>query len=843
MVVHTIMDEFKNAAGKKKKRVAFNNGLPSVKKVMGYSSSIPSLKKPRRAKEEMYIPNWDITNDYQVNVNDAQHWFCYGFARLSPLVLITMKLSLKSRLEKAESEATEVVRLRGRDSELEVAFAARMKELPCWGEVSKLESVCEDLKGEIQGEAKMIEEFMVMQDVETQRALPHHAIQLMNKVRILEVKTKNTPWWLETSRSSSREESDSSEEDDEKAKDETCLMAQAASKYDIVTGLPKLKFVKDHLCSSCELGKANQSFNGKKYVLVIVDDYSRYTWTHFLRSKDKTPKVLTDFLKLVQRGLHDQNRTVVEAAQTMLSTAKVPLFFCAEAIATSCLLKTVHSDGENLDKMKEKGDTCVFVGYSTRSRAYKITSVLTPFHNVRQRHLNKTFDELLNGTTPVMSKSFDIHVVDAPNQRQQQNTTPSTSTIVATDTPLLNIQTTLETTSQAPTVTTTKNINQEETKKNAQVDDDEFIKGRHLLVIAANGISTASFEYYYCQGKWNELVLLALKAVRLILLGLIIYTAGYVRCWTTDAFGSRIELLTKLSGKAIYKEVIFHSERDDYITTSGEALAILMNFAEIVTTSNELDLLFNFDELLNGTTPVVSKSSAVHVADAPNQRQQQNTTPSTSTTVATDTPLLNIQTTLKTTSQAPTVTTDENINQEETQKNMHKVIASVARLEAVQLFIAYAAHKSYPVYQMDVKTSFLNRHLKEEVYVNQPDRFIDPHHPDKVYRLKKALYELKQAPRAWYDELSNFLVSKGSINSTMFITKKGKDMLLVQIYVDDIIFGSTNLKLSKKIEKLMHNKFEMSLMRELKFFLGIQIHQSPRGIFINQAKYAHEILK
>ncbi|GJZ93317.1 retrovirus-related pol polyprotein from transposon TNT 1-94 [Tanacetum coccineum] len=173
--------------------------------------------------------------------------------------------------------------------------------------------------------------------------------------------------------------------------------------------------------------------------------------------------------------------------------------------------------------------------------------------------------------------------------------------------------------------------------------------------------------------------------------------------------------------------------------------------------------------------------------------------------------------------------------------------APVARLEAVRLFIAYAAHKSFTVYQMDVKTAFLYGPLKEEVYVNQPDGFVDPYHPDKVYRLKKALYGLKQAPRAWYDELSNFLVSKGfskgSIDPTLFITKHGEDILLVQIYVDDIIFGSTNPKLSKQFGKLMHIKFDMSMMGELKFFLGIQIYQSPRGIFINQAKYAQEILK
>ncbi|GJX58094.1 retrovirus-related pol polyprotein from transposon TNT 1-94 [Tanacetum coccineum] len=127
------------------------------------------------------------------------------------------------------------------------------------------------------------------------------------------------------------------------------------------------------------------------------------------------------------------------------------------------------------------------------------------------------------------------------------------------------------------------------------------------------------------------------------------------------------------------------------------------------------------------------------------------------------------------------------------------------------------------------------------------NRFVDLDHPDKVYRLRKALYGLKQAPRAWYDELSKFLISKGFtkgiIDPTLFMIKYGEDILLVQIYVDDIIFGSTNPKFSKRFEKLMHGRFEMSLMGEMKFFLGLQIHQSPHGIFINQAKYTLEILK
>ncbi|GKA38243.1 retrovirus-related pol polyprotein from transposon TNT 1-94 [Tanacetum coccineum] len=173
--------------------------------------------------------------------------------------------------------------------------------------------------------------------------------------------------------------------------------------------------------------------------------------------------------------------------------------------------------------------------------------------------------------------------------------------------------------------------------------------------------------------------------------------------------------------------------------------------------------------------------------------------------------------------------------------------APVARLEAVRIFVAYVAHKSFPIYQMDVKTAFHNGPLKEEVYVAQPDGIVDLDHPEKIYRLRKSLYGFKQAPRAWYDKLSNFLMSKGftkgTINPNLFTIRDGEDILIVKIYVDDIIFGSTNPKFSKRFEKLMHSRFEMSLMGELKFFLGLQIHQSPRGIFINLAKYALEILK
>nr|GEV61010.1 ribonuclease H-like domain-containing protein [Tanacetum cinerariifolium] len=231
---------------------------------------------------------------------------------------------------------------------------------------------------------------------------------------------------------------------------------------DIVIGLPKLKFIKDHLCSYCELEKAKQksfhtkttpsskrrlqllhmdlcspmqveSINGKKYVPVTIDDYSRYTWTHILRSKDETPEVLIDFLRLVQRGLH------------------------AQALEHASL-----SPGPQIQGNVPQADETV----TTSNELDFLFSLM--------------FNELLNETTQVMSKTSVVTIVDAPNQRQQQHITPSTSTIVAEDTSPLNIQKTTETTSQAatptPTVTAKENIIQAETnKEHAQVDENEFI--------------------------------------------------------------------------------------------------------------------------------------------------------------------------------------------------------------------------------------------------------------------------------------------------------------------------------------------------------------------------------
>ncbi|GJX89046.1 putative ribonuclease H-like domain-containing protein [Tanacetum coccineum] len=671
------------------------------------------------------------------------------------------------------------------------------------------------------------------------------------------------------------------------------------SKNNIVNGLPKLKFIKDHLCSSCELGKAKrksfhtkttpsskrrlqllhmdlcgpmrvESINGKKYVLVIVDDYSRYTWTHFLRSKDETPGVLIDFLTLVQRGLHAQvttvrtdkgmeflnktlhayfakegirhetstartpeqngvvkrrNRTLVEAARTMLSAAKVPLFFWAEAIATTCFtqnrslviprhektpyhiinarkpsVKFFHifgslcyivRDGENLDKMKEKGDACIFVGYSTQSKDYRVFNkrtriIVETIHvnfdelpqmasdhvssdpglqcstMVLEQHslspgpqsqendpqvaetettsneleflYSPMLSELLNGTSPVVSKSSAVHAADNPDKRQQHNTThTSTTTDVA-----LNIHSIHQTPTHIPTVTTPENIIQAVTNtENAQFDKDEFI----------NIFSTPVQE----QGETSS------SHVDSLNMPTFYQHHPSAQRWTKD---HPIEQVIGNPSQSIRTRRQLETDGEMCMFALTVSQTEPKNIKEAMADSAWIESmqeeLHQFDRL--DVWELVDRPLCKNVINLKwiwkNKRDEENTI------IRNKSRLI-----------AKGYAQKEGIDFEES-------FAPVARLEAVRLFIAYAAHKSFTVYQMDVKTTFLYGPLKEEVYVNQPDGFVDPYHPDKVYRLKKALYCLKQAPRAWYDELSNFL-----------------------------------------------------------------IHQSPRGIFINQAKYAQEILK
>jgi hypothetical protein len=180
-------------------------------------------------------------------------------------------------------------------------------------------------------------------------------------------------------------------------------------------------------------------------------------------------------------------------------------------------------------------------------------------------------------------------------------------------------------------------------------------------------------------------------------------------------------------------------------------------------------------------------------------------------------------------------------------QDFDETFAPVARLEAIIMFLAYSCHKNFKVYQMDVKSLFLNGDLEEEVYMEQLEGFSLTDNPNYVSKLKKALYGLKQAARAWYCRMDNFLQNKGfkkgTVDNNLYIKSEGDNLLVVLVYVDDIIFGCTNESSIPWFTNSMKTKFEMSMIGELSYFLGLQVNQSFAGIFISQEKYLKEMLK
>ncbi|GJX20514.1 retrovirus-related pol polyprotein from transposon TNT 1-94 [Tanacetum coccineum] len=557
------------------------------------------------------------------------------------------------------------------------------------------------------------------------------------------------------------------------------------ARKDLVRGLPSLKFEKDHLCSACQLGKSKkhthkpktentnlevlntlhmdlcrpmrvQTINGNKYILVIVDDYSRFTWVKFLRSKDETSEVVIKFLKQIQVGLnktvrnirtdngtefvnkdltdyYERNRTLVEAARTMLIFSKASMFLWAEVVATACytqnrsLIHTRHcktpyelvhdkkpdltffrvfgalcyptNDSEDLGKLQPTADIGIFVGYAPSRKGYRI-------YNKRTRRIMETihvqFDELTEQMAPVQLSTGPAPTFLTPGQ--------ISSGLVPNSVPA------------APYVPPTN----KELEILFQPMFDEYMEPPHAPSPSHSPSSSALQSPSLHQGVAAESPLILC----------------HVYC-------SQVDFKVKL---------------DEY----GD---VLKNKARLVAKGYQQEEGIDFEESF----------------------------------------------------------------------------APVARIEAIRIFIANAASKNITIYQMDVKTSFLNGELKEEVYVSQPKGFVDPDHPTHVYRLKKALYGLKQAPRAWYDTLSRFLLdnkfSKGAVDPTLFTRKTGKYILLVQIYVDDIIFALTEPKACDIFYNEMSSKFQMSMMGQMSFFLGLQVSQNPGGIFINQSKFALEILK
>ncbi|GJT34671.1 retrovirus-related pol polyprotein from transposon TNT 1-94 [Tanacetum coccineum] len=623
------------------------------------------------------------------------------------------------------------------------------------------------------------------------------------------------------------------------------------ARHGLVRGLPKLKSEKDHLCSACAIGKSKKkphkpksedtnqeklyllhmdlcgpmrvaSVNGKKYILVIVDDYSRFTWVKFLRSKDEAPDFIIKFLKMIQVRLkvpvrrirtdngtefvnqtlreyyekvgisHEtsvarspqqngvverRNRTLIEAARTMLIYAKALLFLWAEAVATACytqnrsIIRLRHgktpyellhdkppdlsffhvfgalcyptNDSENLGKLQPKADIGIFIGYAPTKKAFRI-------YNRRTRRIIKTihvdFDELtamaskhsssgpaLHEMTPATITLEVIAPIDEVVAPVPAVSTGSpSSTKVDQDAPSpSNSQTTPET--QPPVIP--NNVEEDNYDIDVAYMGNDPYFGILIPEIPSNQSSSSDSIH-------------------------IILHEQALFCYY-DAFLTAVEPKT-------YKDALTQS---CWIEAMQEELNEFerLEVWELVPRPDKVMVItlkwiykVKLDELGG-----ILKNKARLVAHGYHQ--------------------------------------EEGIDFEES-------FAPVARLEAIRIFLAFAAHMNMVVYQMDVKTVFLNGNLREEVYVSQLDGFVNPDNPNHV---------LKQAPRAW----------------------EGKELLLVQVYVDDIIFSASTPELCDLFAKITCSKFKMSMMGKILFFLELYIFQNHKGIFINQSKYSLESLK
>ncbi|GJW68388.1 retrovirus-related pol polyprotein from transposon TNT 1-94 [Tanacetum coccineum] len=587
-----------------------------------------------------------------------------------------------------------------------------------------------------------------------------------------------------------------------------------------------------------------------------------------------------------QNGVVERrNRTLVEAARTMLTFANLPLFLWAEAIATACFtqnrsiihkrfdktpyelvnkrkpnIKFFHvfgcrcyllNDYDDVGKLKAKGDIGVFVGYSKESAAFRIYN-----KRIRKIHesVNVNFDEILE----MAFKQFSLEPGLSNLNEKEKSSNPKVSQVLEISKKDLedlfyNFYDEYFDSSKITKSSTT----------NVETSNNEISshKGEVFHEVSK------SFQEEYSSSSLNDDVQQSSEEVMVSPTNTQSISNNMVpnvneASSSHNVFDERLEDAYFDASTSFHDPSNVHTFYQPYPhekkwTKNHPLNKIIGDLKSSVCTRGQLENSCLFACLLSSIEPA-NVAEALKDADWVSAMQDELDQfarlkvwrlvprPEGKTIIKTKWIFKNKkdESSLVIRNKARLVAVgycqQEGIDYDET-------FAPVARIEAIRLFLAYAAHKDFTVFQMDVKTAFLNGILKEEVYVGQPPGFVSKQYPDHVYALDKALYGLKQAPRAWYDVLSKFLVDsgfqKGSIDTTLFIKKKGKHIMLIQIYVDDIIFGSMNPKYCTKFSELMVKRFEMSMMGEMKFFLGLQVNQFSNGIFINQSKYILDILK
>ncbi|GJT50918.1 putative ribonuclease H-like domain-containing protein [Tanacetum coccineum] len=712
-----------------------------------------------------------------------------------------------------------------------------------------------------------------------------------------------------------------------------------------------------------------KSLMKKMYCLVVTDDYSRFSWVFFLATKDETSGILKSFITGVenlidqrvkvircdngtefknkemnqfcerkgikrefsvartpqQNGVAERkNRTLIEAARTMLADSKLPTTFWAEAVNTACYVQnrvlvtkphnktpyelflgrkpalgfmrpfgcpvTILNTIDHLGKFDGKADEGFFVGYSINSKAFRVFNSRT---RIVEENLHVQFSENtpnIAGSGPnwlfdidALTKSMNYKPVVAGNQsngnagtkacddagKARMETVPGKDYILL---PLWNADPPFSQSSKSspdagfkPSGDDEKKVTEEPGKEggDSSKDSESNDQEKEDNVNSTNTVNAASTNEVNVVGAKTSIELP--DDPNMPELEDIVYSdddedvGAEVDMNNLDAFMP----VSPISTTRIHKDHPVEQIIGD-LNSAPQTRRMTKNLEEhglfslVQQRTNHKDFQnCLFACFLSQEEP----KKVIHALKDPSwiEAMQEELLqfklqgvwtlvdlPNGKRAIGTKWVFRNkkderrIMIKNKARLVAQGYTQEEGIDYDE-------VFAFVARIEAIRLFLAYALFKDFVVYQMDVKSAFLYGKIEEEVYVCQPSGFEDPDFPDRVYKVEKALYGLHQAPKAWYETLSTYLLDngfqRGKIDKTLFIRRDKGDILLVQVYVDDIIFGSTKKSLCTEFEKMMHKKFQMSFMGELTFFLGLQVKQKKDGIFISQDKYVTKILK
>ncbi|GJT40871.1 retrovirus-related pol polyprotein from transposon TNT 1-94 [Tanacetum coccineum] len=643
-------------------------------------------------------------------------------------------------------------------------------------------------------------------------------------------------------------------------------------KGNLVRGLPSKHFENDQTCVACQKRKQHRAscksktensislplhllhiylfdptfvkrLKKKMYCLVVTDDYSRFTWVFFLATKDETSGILKFFIIGIEnlvdhKGILRQfsvartpqqnvvaerrNMTLIEDARTMLADSKLPTTFWAEAVNTTCYVQnrvlvvkpynetpyerfhgktptlsfmrpfrcpvTILNTIDHLGKFDGKADEGFFVGYSLNSKAFRV-------FNSRKKIVKENLHIRFSESTPNVVGSgpdwlFDIDALTRTMNYEPINVEPVKDYILlplwTADPPFSQDPKSYHDDGSKPSSDDGKKVD-EDPRKGSECNDQE----KEDNVNSINNVNTVSST---------------------------INAAG-INEVNDVGENISIELPFDLKMLSLEDDSIFNfssNDEDDDVEADMNNLDTTIQVSPITTTrihkDHPLDQVIG-DLKLATITRKMSKNLEEHgfvgrtqKVDLPNRKRAigskwvfRNKKDEKGIVIRNKARLV-----------AQGYTQEEGIDYDE-------VFAPVARIKAIRLFLAYALFKDFVVYQMDVKSDFLYGKIKEEVYVCQPPRFEDPNFPNRVNKVEKALYGLHQAPRAWYEALSTYLLDngfqRGKIDKTLFIKRHKGDILL------------------------------MSSMGELTFLLRLQVKQKKDGIFISQDKYVVEILK